>query len=160
MIIFNNFKKISLLLIIVILYGGFVEASLPDFVSDKGTVTLTIVNRPPVIKDIQFSPEIAFGDTTLECIPILNDENPSEVKLIYRWYVNNELVETNGNYLIGFKGNDLVRCEATPIDNENVFGETKSASILINKKPVLSAITSFVIKNYNTNLLSIFNSLF
>lgn len=157
---FNNFKKISLLLTVLTLYSSFAAANSINVVSDKGTITLKIVNRPPVITNVHLSPDTAFEDTRLECIPIINDENPAEVKLAYRWYVGNVLVETNSNELTGFKAEDLVKCEITPTDNENVSGETKNASIFINKKPALSSITSFVIKSYNAKFLSVFNFLF
>ena len=134
--IFNkNFKKISSLLIVLILYSAFVTASSIDIVSDTGIITLTIKNRPPVITNVHLSPDTAFEDTILECTPIINDERIDEVKLIYKWYINNVFVETSDNSLTGFDKNDLVRCEVTPIDNEGVFGETKSVSIIINKKP-------------------------
>src|SRR3989338_4621583 len=149
MAVFNNFKKISLLLVAVILYCGFAGADLPDSASDMGVITLIIKNRPPVITNIHLSPNTAFEGTALECVPAVNDERTDEVKLIYKWHINDKLIETNANHLAGFKGNDLVNCEVTPIDNEGVFGEAKSMTIAINKKPVLHAITSFVIKNYN-----------
>lgn len=158
----KNFKKISSLLIVLILYSVFVTAgsvSPTDIASDTGIITLTIVNRPPVITNLHLSPDTAFEDTILECIPIINDERTDEVKLIYKWYINNVFVETSGSSLAGFDKNDLVRCEVTPIDNEGVFGGTKSVSITINKKPALSAVTGFVVKNYNISILPVFNSL-
>ena len=159
-IIINNLKKTSLLSIVIILYGNLIMASSMDAASDTGIITLTIVNRPPVITSINFDKETAFEDSPLKCISSVNDENPVEVRLIYNWYVNNKLVEASNNYITGFKENDLVGCEVTPIDNEDVFGETKSVSIAINKRSAISKVTSFVIKNYNINLFAVFTSLF
>ncbi len=56
-IISNIFKKF-LLFVILILYCSFVTANSADVVSATGVITLTIVNRPPVITDIYFSPEL------------------------------------------------------------------------------------------------------
>jgi len=152
--IINNFIKKNFLVLMLILYSSFAAASSLDVVSDVGIITLTIVNRAPVITDIHFSPKIAFEDSKLECVTAVNDENTDEVILIYNWYVNNEVIETNDYYLIGFKENDIVRCQVTPIDNENVVGETKSVSITINEKSTLSAITGFISKNYKINSLN------
>src|SRR3989338_8640928 len=103
--IFNsNFKKL-LLFMLLILYSSFAAATSIDFASDTGIITLTIVNRPPVITSINFDKETAFEDTALKCISSVNDENPAEVRLIYKWYINNDLAETGNNYLTGFKAN-------------------------------------------------------
>ncbi len=158
-IVNKNFKKIPLPLMALILYSAFVTAGSIGTASDTGIITLTIVNRPPVIINLHLSPDTAFEDTLVECIPGINDEREDEVKLIYKWYVNDVFVGTSGNSLAGFDKNDLVRCEVTPMDNEGVFGETKSMSITISKKPALSAVTSFVIKNYNISFLYILNSI-
>lgn len=158
LIITRSFKK-TLSVLILILHISFASASYLDVVSDTGTVTLIIQNRPPVIKSIQFNPEITFEDTKLECIPSINDENPEEVKFIYRWYINNALVEASGNSLEGFEANNVIRCEITPIDSDNAVGETKSASTIVNKKSALSVVTGFLVKNYDANILAILNFL-
>ena len=80
-------------MIVLILYSSFVIASSTSVISDTGVITLIVKNRPPVIKDIHFNHEIAFEDTTLECISIINDENPDEVKLIHKWYISNVLLK-------------------------------------------------------------------
>ena len=144
----NIITKKTLLSIILILLSSFAIASPVEVVSDVGIVNLTIINRPPVITDIFFSPDSAFEDSKLECIAIINDENLDEIQLVYKWYINNELIETKENYLTGFNENDLVKCEVTPIDNKNVSGETKNILININKRSALSAITGFIVKNY------------
>lgn len=149
----KNFLKKNLILIVLILYGSFVLADSMDAVSDIGTITLNLINRPPVITDIYFNHETAFEDDKLGCIVIVNDEKPDETILLYKWYINNELIEANDNYLAGFNENDLVRCEVTPTDNENVVGETKNITLTINKKPFLSAITGLVIENINLDFL-------
>lgn len=150
-----NIKKIiriNLLIIVFIIYINVIAATSEDVVSDIGIVTLNLVNRPPVITDIYFNPEIVYEDSKLGCVVDINDEKPDEITLIYKWYVNNGLTEINKKFLTGFNENDIVRCEVTPIDNENVIGETKNITTTINKNPFLSAITGFVIKNYKTNI--------
>ena len=128
-----------------------IAAASEDVVSDIGIVTLNLINRPPAITNIYFNLGIVYEDSKLECVVDINDENPEEITLIYKWHVNNELIETNDNYLGGFNENDIVRCEVTPIDNENIIGETKNITAVINKNQFLSAITGFVIKNYKAN---------
>ena len=145
---YSKTKKI-LHFIMLILCSCFAAASSADVVSDTGLVLLTIVNRPPVITDIHFKPEVAFEDTELECVVAVNDENPDETTLTYKWYLNNELIEESSNHFTGFNKGDLVKCEVTPIDKETVSGKTKSASMVINRRPVLSAVTGFIIKEYD-----------
>lgn len=143
-----------MLFIVLILYSSFTAAISSDVVSDKSVVSLTIVNRAPVITDIHFSPEVAFEDSKLGCITAVNDENPADTILIHKWYVNNDLIETRDYYFTRFKENDQIRCEVTPIDNKNVVGETKSVSTTINERSTLSAITGFITKNYKINSLN------
>lgn len=154
-----DIKKI-LPFIILILYVGFAIAGSADVVYDTGVVSLNIVNRPPVITDIHFDPQIVFEDSKLECIASINDEKPDEIRFIYRWYLNGKLVEMSDGHFTGFNENDVVKCEVTPIDNENAVGETKSASTIVNKISTLSAFTGFIVKNYNMDLTTIFNFFF
>lgn len=144
----------------LVLYTSSISANSVDVVYDTGIISLNIINRPPLITDIRFNPETAFEDSTLECIATVNDEDPEETKLIYKWYMNNELVEITDNHLTGFNANDLVICEVIPVDIEGVRGEAKSAFITINKKSAFSTITGFIVKNPKNNFFTFLNFLF
>jgi len=146
--------------LILVLYSSFISANSVDVVYDTGIVFLSIVNRPPVITDIYFNPETAFEGSRLECVTIVNDEDTEEIKLIYKWYLNNKLIETSNNHLTGFNENDLVKCEVTPVDSKGAIGETKSSITTISKKSTLSAITGFIVKSSKVNFSAIFNFLF
>ena len=142
----NNKLIIFLLILIISLISVSANSTLMS--SDEGVIILTLENRPPSITSIEFSSEIVYPDTELDCFVNLNDEKPGEVDLTYNWYINNELIDITS---AEFKKDDIIKCVVIPIDNENLKGIEKSISIKVKNKPILTIITGFVVKNLDSS---------
>jgi len=144
-------KVMFLIILWIFIFPVLVFAEEADVVYDTGIVVLEIKNRPPHIKDLYFVPEVVYPDTILECMVDINDEKPDLVELQFNWYVNGNLQKDKNYFFTGFEEEDEVICEIIPTDEENVVGETKSISIVISKKPLLTTITGFVVGTYGKN---------
>jgi hypothetical protein len=102
----------------------------------RGFVYVNIINNPPEITDIGFSPEVAYSDSVVECVPAVIDEVPKEVRFEYRWHINGNIVDSRENKISGFREGESVSCEALPIDVAGQRGEALSKVITIKETPL------------------------
>ena len=136
-------KRIILLLTLLLIGLSSVEAE-NEVVTAKGYVSINIINQPPRITAISFSPQTAYQDSTLECNPTILDEDPHNIEVEYKWYKNSVLLDTSAQRLSGFKEEDYITCEATPTDSANLKGNTLTKSIKIQKTPLTTKAAMFM----------------
>jgi len=98
-----------------------------------GRITLTIINRPPEIIGLYFSPGIAYTDSQLRCIAEVGDEDKEHARAEYAWLVNGKEIDEQTNSLVNLKENDVVECIATPMDSQGLGGEPRSISLVVSK---------------------------
>ena len=137
-------KKVFLLLLIFGMICS-VRAIAEGQAVAQGFVYITIINNPPKITDISFSPETAYSDSVVKCIPQVIDEVPAEVEFNYRWYRNGNLLEIQTNEIQGSSENDLITCEAVPIDCASQKGAAFSKTIRIEKTPTIARAELFAL---------------
>ena len=128
-------KRLVLIVVLFLVSLSNVKAE-KEVVTAKGYVTINIINQPPKLISISFSPEVAYQDSVLECNPTIMDEAVDKVKVDYKWYKNGALLDANTQWLSGFEEEDYVTCEATPIDFAGLRGNTLTSSIQIQKTPM------------------------
>ena len=125
-----------------------------SFTSSTALISLTVINNPPIIKEIFIFPDTVFEDTSIICNASYIDENPKNVIPYYFWYKNGQLLHNEKNYLlqpISFKEGDTITCQITPGDYiQN--GSPKIISTIIKPTPFKSKITKTALKLVGSNL--------
>lgn len=127
---------IPLFLLIAFSLSCYAEGEMAATAVAQGFVYINIINNPPEIVAIGFSPEVAYSDSVVECIPAVVDEVPKEVRFEYRWYSNGNIMDTKENKISGFNEGEGVSCEALPIDVAGQRGAAFSKVIKIEKTPL------------------------
>lgn len=105
-----------------------------------GTVSLTVINREPVIEKVRLEPATPYVDEIPLCIPEVNDEDPDKVNISVSWEVNGVLVDN----LTDIKENDTVRCTVYAIDIHGLNASPKSVQTSVRVASTSSKITSFL----------------
>ena len=138
-------KRAIIIILVFVLLVQIVNAQTKA--TAKGYVSITIINNPPQITSISFSPEIAYQDSIIECNPTIIDEVPDEVKVEYKWYKNSIMLDANTKTISGFEEDDYITCEATPIDVANQKGNTLTKTIQIQKTPLTTKAAMFMMNS-------------
>lgn len=112
-------------------------------VQDTAIVTINIINQPPRITALSFSPIPAYEDSVLECKPDIVDEAPDNVEVEYKWY-NNGVYFADAKKVDGFEEDDQLTCVAKPVDSLGLEGETVVRTIRIQKTPFATKAVMFV----------------
>ena len=88
----------------------------------SASMTVTIVNAPPVIEQVEISPTSdVFNDTTLTCLATAEDPDQIEdlSHIVYEWFVDG-ISQGQGDELelnpTSIEPNDVVVCQATAYD--------------------------------------------
>jgi hypothetical protein len=111
----------------------------PLIATAQAIVIVNIINNPPQITSISFSPSKAYSDSILTCLPEVQDEAPQYVTYIFSWYKNSELLlAENSASLSGFAEDNQITCEAIPLDVIDQRGPAFSATIKIQKTPFVA----------------------
>ena len=133
----------------------------PSTATAQAIVMVNIINNPPMITSISFSPIVAYSDSILTCLPTVQDEAPQYVTYIFRWYSNGELLPAdNQASLSGFGEDSQITCEAIPIDVISQRGPAFSGTIKIQKTPLiakaeLATLSTIGIKTSTAKLLEL-----
>ena len=115
---------------------------------NDGTVTgtpvtdqLTVTNSPPTLSAVTISPNPAFGDDTLTCIPGATTDPDGTVSFTYtwNWTVNGSPLGHNSATLTGPTHFQTVTCTATPNDGATDGAPATSSVLTIsNTAPAVS----------------------
>lgn len=134
-------KKIIMILVFVMLTAN--VNALIETVTDTATVSLRIINQPPRLIALTFSPKVAYQDSILQCNPEVKDEVPDKIELQYKWYINGNKI-ANTPTLDGFEEDDQITCEALALDHNGLKSNTLTRTIQIQKTPTTTKAAMFV----------------
>lgn len=126
----------------------------------KGYIYLTIIDPAPQIKNLTITEPI-YPFSKIECNAEVIDNDPANVRLEYKWYVNENLF-SEADYLSGsevqLEAGQEVRCDVVAYDSREQASEIASAKTIVQKLSVFG-ITTYAIKNLNDTGKGIFSVL-
>jgi hypothetical protein len=103
------------------------------------SASVTIGNTAPEVDGLALRPDPAYeGSTLTPTISSVVDADDDDVFLIYRWFVNDELVAAGDVQTLDgadFDKEDRVRVEVTPDDGTSVGDTLASSTITISNSP-------------------------
>lgn len=91
---------------------------------EKGSVTVSIGNAPPVVRSLKLSPGYIVRGVDITALPQAYDRDGDAVTFDYAWSVNGEEIVNNSPTLRGntFKRGDTISLVVTPRDSEGATG--------------------------------------
>jgi hypothetical protein len=123
-------RKVASILIFLLMISQ-ISASVVVY----GTIKINVMNRPPRIVSLKIIPETAYYDSTISCIPSIDDETPETVSMDYTWKINSVKQENRKNSLSEFDENDTVECTALATDETGLISEPVTSKIIIYPAP-------------------------
>ena len=136
--------------------GDILQCTVTAIDSDGGSVvgsdTLDIINTPPVIDTLYFSPDpITTMTGAVSCNATATDGDGHSVSFIYEWTLNGSLEsETSNIYSSALQLNDVLGCTVTPNDG-SVDGQSQIIEITVSNSPPMVNIIDFSPDPLTTN---------
>lgn len=105
--------------------------------------SVTVLNSPPVISQLQLGPTTAFTEDTLVCTPTATDADNDSLSLTYTWQINGNTHAETSNFLAPGEAvyNDVVSCTATASDGTASDTRASNTVTIGNTAPTTTAPT-------------------
>ena len=129
-----------------------------DDATDSSIATVIVQNTPPIVSNVQITPNNPLNDRELTCSATVVDPEGDPVTTTYQWETGTGTVLGTGTTIdlsqTSVMPTDVVSCVVSSTDTSNATGTGQASVTVANRDPVLSQTTIAPSPAYNDSTLT------